>query len=217
MGGMKRLNLTGRSMDLAFRGRKVVKPECRVPVEIWGKTEYTTGPCQQAAAFDTGLRYTWYLTCTHGPTHDSDGNEIPEHLRPYYEENIKVEKKPVPDANGVIKWEERFVNTSALRIVPLAISEHTGGRASVEEMIRKGVKDVSEFGIAPFCELYSCYRQDVREYPLARGLFCSDYHAKIVKARETGVILALGGFDSAWPIPVSSRKRAEQLAAIDVG
>ena len=202
MGGvktLKKLNLTGRSMDSAnLRARKVAKPECHVPVEIWGKTEYTTGPCQQAAAHDTALRYTWYLTCTHGPVQDAEGNPIPEHLRSYYEEGQVIEKKPITNSEGVIeRWEERTRNTTQLRIGQVVLSDHTGGRESVQEMIRKGIKDVSEFGIAPFCEYYNCYRQDVRQF--SNGTFCSPYHAKMVKARETGVILALGGWDSGGP------------------
>ena len=208
-------SLSRGNPNAAYRAVTFVQPECHVPVAVQGKTEYSTGPCQQAAAHDMSVPYTWYKTCTHGPQQQSDGTPLPPDLRPYYEVNLLIERTPVLQDGIVKEWREtpRYDVRLRLRQLTLPSLEEAGER--MRAAMAKGSKFPEEFGITEqFCEYKDCWRTTTKKY--RNGVFCGSYHAKLVKARETKVFLAAGGFDAAWPDAVSSQKRADQLAAIEV-
>ncbi len=212
---LKKLNLIGKPMDAsALRSVKVVKPECHVPVQTLNTTQFTTGPCQQAVAHNPAKAHTWYLTCKHGPKVDSQGQPIPENMRCYYEQNIRKEETPIVGDDGIITgWDTSPRWEANLRIHQVALSNHTGGLAAYEEMLRKGCKPIADFGVAPFCEYYNCFEQD-NLTKFKNGLFCSSNHARMVKARETSTVLCK-------PLPTENtglgvQRRREQMQAIDV-
>jgi len=209
----KMLGLIGRSLEQGLRGIKMIVPKCQVPVVVHGKTEYTTGPCQQAVKDQPELARSWFKNCPHGPDRDEEGNEIPPELRPYYEMNIEKKSIPVVGEQGEIKeWEETQHIRVRLRIQDVALSPNImGGRAVKVQRVRGG-KFPQDFGVAPFCQNYGCQRQDVRRF--ANGLFCTDNHAAFVYARETGAMIPIGGFDASWPGRTSSRKRGEVMASL---
>jgi hypothetical protein len=206
----------GRAKDThALRAVKIVKPECHVATQMMGKTEYTTGPCQVAAATDRAKQYNWWKKCTHGPQYDQEGKAIKEDLRPYYEGGIVVERKPVINQDGVIEsWEETPTWKVHLRLTQVVVDPVAMSGQGLQYQLSRGAKLAKEFGYDNFCEFYNCWRRDTQKFK--NGTFCSEFHAKLVKANETGVILPMGGFDSAWPRAVSSEKRREVLAGIEV-
>lgn len=206
---------TSAAKDIgAFRAIKLAKPECREAVETLGKTEYTTGPCQQAVAHQRRLAFSWYKTCTHGPLKDGDGNEIEENLRPYYEEKLILKKTPIENEDGVITdWQERMVNETTLRVVDVALSNHTGGPEAIRTLMRKGLRPLKDFDFdEQYCEHYGCFRTETKKF--TNGYFCSREHAVMVKARETGMILAVP-LDIDWT-GRAIQARQQQLASLDV-
>lgn len=202
---------------LNYRGVKVVVPRCQIPKLVLGKTEYTTGPCQQAVKDDRSLKYTWYKTCTHGPELDEDGNTIPEELRPYYETNIVVDRKPIVEAGAVKGWDETTRYQTKLRIRDIAWSRGIMGGFSVRAQILQGAMDPAEFDIAQFCEMHGCMVNDpkrVKKYN--NGYFCSDKHAKLVKASETGLTLHMPIHGAQTDMERTSDVYQEEMSKIDV-
>ena len=213
--GKKLLNLPSRSTAAGnMRSVKIVKPACQVPVSVQGRTEYTTGPCQQAVKQDPVLEFCWFKTCTHGPEQDSEGNPIPPELRPYYSLDIRMERTPVVQEGVIVEWKEKPLYDVTLRVDEAVKHPMVDSGNQLKRELERGAKLVSEFGIAPFCEHLGCYRQDIRKF--LNGMFCSENHARMVKARETGVLLPLAGFDATWQRQTSTEKRAEVLAQIEV-
>lgn len=210
----RRLNLPSRGGTSGLRERKIVYPECRVPVGIQGKTEYTTGPCQQAVKQDPSLAVTWFKSCTHGPEMLADGSPIDEHMRPYYDVVIRIERTPVVEEGVIKEWREVSKYDAEERLTGVVVHDVAMSGKALQFRAERGAKDPSEFGLDPFCEYRGCWRQDIKQF--SNGMFCSELHAKLVKARETGVMLAESGFDQGWPNATSSAKRREQIMAIEV-
>jgi len=209
------LGLVGRSLEQGLRGRKMVAPSCQVPVVVHGKTEWTTGPCQQQVKESPTLRYSWFKTCPHGPEFDEHGQAIPEERRPYYETDIYEKRTPVLGPRGEIKeWKQTEHYSARLRVVDVALAETIMSGRAVNYRLARGALPVSDFGLAPFCEAYGCMRQKTQQFK--NGRFCSALHAKFVKARETGTMVPVGGFDTSWPMATSTQKRNEVLAAVEV-
>lgn len=215
--GKKLKGLTSRPKDHGLHGIKLVVPKCQVPIVVHGRTEWTSGPC---TSLPTRKR-DWYKTCPHGPEfvleEQEDGTKtktpIPEELRPYYETKIYIQKTPILDENGNIKeWEETTKYDAILRIEERADDIRIRSGRAVRITLAQGAKWPAEFGIAPFCELHGCFSQDLTKF--RNGLYCSDLHAAFVYARQTGVMLPLGGFDGSWPQATSSMKRREVLTEL---
>ena len=213
---------------LPYRGVKCVIPECHVLVnQNFHNTvfqEYTTGPCQQAVKDNPRLRYAWYKTCTHGPEQFEDGTPIPEHERPYYDVAIKTVQKPYFE-DGVYKGMKDEVEYKiAPRIRDIAWNTKMFQGQSITRIQGMGGRSLESFDIAPFCELKGCWEQGYLEQDGTRaeelkqfknGIFCSELHAKLVKATESRIFLHLP-WDSRTDNPISTERRQEQLAAIDV-
>jgi hypothetical protein len=213
--GLKNLHLRSRPKELAaFRSLKIVMPECQVAETTKeGSLEYTTGPCQQALAEDPTDTYTWHLRCDHGPTQDADGHPIPVNERPYWEQNIFIEKTPVVEQGVIISYNEVPRYKISLRLREIALSDHVGGIENAQKVLSKGGKDPKEFGIAPFCEYYGCFRQDGLSQ-FKNGIFCSRRHAALIYIREKGIVMPIEGFDLPGR-PVNQQKRADLLNGRD--
>lgn len=219
--GGKKLGIVGRSTDQGLRGVVVAVAECAMPTVVHGRTEYTTGPCQQAVKDNPSLARTWFKTCTHGPEFvletNAEGRKvrvaIPPNLRPYYETAVHIKRTPILNEDGTIKeWEETTVYDAKLRLKYVAVDTTINSGRSLKRVLARGAKLATEFNIAPFCENHGCFRQDVKRY--RNGLYCSDNHAAFVYARATATFVPLGGFDQSWPMATSSMKRQEVLAKL---
>lgn len=218
--GKQLLSLSSQVKDTAaFRGVKLVMPECHVPVQqnFQGHvfTEFTTGPCQMAVKDDPALAFTWFKTCTHGPEMDSQGAPIPEEMRCYYEVAMTSERKPkIVEGGAVAEWQDVTRYEVRPRIRDVAWNERLMSGFAVRYSQQRGAKPIEDFDIAPFCEMYGCNRQkSLKQFK--NGLFCSPTHAKMVKATESGMILFLP-YDQGSPRPISAERRRQQLASIEV-
>ncbi|HXJ66536.1 MAG TPA: hypothetical protein VNN79_22480 [Actinomycetota bacterium] len=218
---LKKLDIPSRAKSgRSIRGKKYIVPDCKVYETYRGETIPVTGPCKQPpvttdSAWNTNYRDKWWETCTHGaPTReelDALGWTGPvSYFDKGYEDSTSDQFEKQPDGSLVVKGQvttRKIVIRPRIEQVSASIRNNSGSGPAAAELY--GARAPELFGIAPFCEYWDCFSQDLRDFP--NGRFCSDAHSKLVFADENFKILAVGDGSGA------RTRRAEQLRELVVG
>jgi hypothetical protein len=205
--GLKKLGRRrGGKTNAVLRGRKMVQPACMVVDE---RGQPTTGPCQQAiSGVSDQWAANWFLHCDHGD------EAIPQKDRPYYEVSYEFRETEeyLPDENGDLvatgKVERKKIKHLKPRYTQVAVGKGSMSGQQYTYAVERGFRPLSDFNTAPMCDYWNCWSQDVQRFQ--NGIFCSDMHARLIKAVETGVVLAIP-----WE-GMSAERRDQQLASLSV-
>lgn len=191
---LRRLPNARKRPDL-FPGQRAIKmlrPSC-LETDREGRP---TGGCQSEA----NLPSDWWRLCL------SRGHD------PYISVVERTERKPKlsePDEQGrrqvegheEVVWYEEHPNLAEV-VVNIRVNSGQG----VEKARRKGFVLPEERGLAPFCQYWGCWSQDIKVRSGRFGDYCSDAQARVVAADYMGRHLEV----------LQPEKREEQLASISL-
>jgi len=226
MPALRKLDIPSHAkVNRAIRGKKYVVPDCKVYSEFDagnGKTERlpVSGPCKQApynadGSVNTNFRSKWWETCTHGAPAQEELDAL-GYTGPaaYYDKGYRTryvdEFEKQADGSLIVTGRQevrQLVIMPRIEQVSASKRNNSGSGPAAAELF--GAKKPEEFGIAPFCEYWDCFSQDITKY--ANGYFCSEGHSKLVFADEEFIVLAIGDGDGA------RKRRREQLREMTVG
>jgi hypothetical protein len=140
----------------------------------------------------------WYMFCEHDPYITKTERPVREPV---------VEDDPDTPGQRIVTGEKtKLVYTETPNFTQVAVDVRMDAGNGYRIARECGFKEPQELGFSPFCQYRDCWKQDLPIKTTQYGSYCSEIHAKLIKARMLEILLDA----------TSDKRREEQLSGISL-